>query len=487
MGRKYLGLDIQNAAVAAVLIDSGLKGNWIRAHSYIPFPEGADEPEALNAALETLVSQIDITGCSCIVSFPSEQIYFRNMSLPFKQAKKIKQILPFELEPTMPMPIDELVIDFHRIETGDDESVTRLIAATVDTQQLRTFLELLSGHGIDPEIVTAGGYSAALCLSLLGDIPENSVLVDIKGDKGTLFVLSSGQLHMVRTVPSGSLAAARIEMLCRNIRRTLIAHENQDEPLTGWPEKVYLSGPSLSDNGAEVDYAKHLQIPVQRTDLLNDVDVRLNNRPSETWQANRMNNALALALTEVFGIKALNFRRGPFAVTKRWAEHRKQIVRSAILLAAVAVLILTNIFIDYFAQKKKLGALNAEIREVFYSTFPDVRADLDTNVLPSEMRVKIDEARKAGMLPADSDGRPLMVDLLNEISRRIPGNIDATFTRMAIGDDNMIITGDTDSFNSVDLMKGRLEQTESFESVSIVSTNKNKSGNRIQFRLKLKF
>ena len=109
----------------------------------------ADESEALNAALETLVSQIDITGCSCIVSFPPEQIYFRNMSLPFKQAKKIKQILPFELEPTMPMPIDELVIDFHRIETGDDESVTRLIAATVDTQQLRTFLELLSGHGID--------------------------------------------------------------------------------------------------------------------------------------------------------------------------------------------------------------------------------------------------------------------------------------------------------------------------------------------------
>ena len=105
MSRKYLGLDIQNSALAAVLIESGLKGNWIRAHSYIPYPEGKDEIQGLEAALEALVSQVDIAGCSCIASFPSEHVFFRNMSVPFKQASKIRQVLPFELEPTMPMPI----------------------------------------------------------------------------------------------------------------------------------------------------------------------------------------------------------------------------------------------------------------------------------------------------------------------------------------------------------------------------------------------
>ena len=487
MSRKYLGLDIQNTALAAVLIESGLKGNWIRAHSYIPFPDGSDEVQGLEAALEALVSKVDIAGCSCIASFPAERVFFRNMSVPFKQANKIKQVLPFELEPTMPIPIERLVIDFHRIETGGDESTTRLIAATVDSERMQGFLDLLSGWGIDPEIVTAGGFPAALCLSRLGDIPENSVLVDLKGDKGTLFVLSAGQLHLVRTIPSGSLEAARVEMLCRNIRRTLIAHENKGDSPTGWPEKVFLSGPALSDNGAEVDFAKHLQIPVQRADLLNDVDVRLNNRPTEAWQPNRMNNALALALTEAVGIKALNFRKGPFAVTRRWDEHRKRIVRSAILLGALVALVFTNVLIDYFAQQKKLSALNAEIREIFYGTFPDVRADLDTNILPQEMRVRIDEARRAGLLPAGSDGNPLMIDMLNEISARIPAGIDVAFTRMAIGDDNVIIAGNTDTFNSVDLMKSRLEGAEIFESVTIVSSNKDKSGNRIQFRMKLKF
>ena len=486
MGKKYLGLDIQNSALATVLIDSGFKGNWIRSHSYIPFPEGLDQVQGLEAALDALISQIDITDCSCIASFPAEQVYFRNVNVPFKQGKKIKQVLPFELEPTMPLPIEDLVIDYHRIETDSDEPHTQLIAATVDTERMQAYLEVLSGYGIDPEVVTADGFSAAMCMSLLGDLPENAVLVDLKGDKGTIFILSSGQLHLVRTVPSGSLQATRIEMLCRNIRRTLIAHENQSDPQTGWPEKVFLTGPALSENGAEVDFAKHLQIPVQRADLLNDVSARLNNRPTEAWQPNRMNNALALALTEVVGIKALNFRKGPFAVTKRWAEHSKAITRSAILLAAVLVLILTNVFIDYFAQKKRLDALNAEIRQIFYSTFPDVKADLDPNILPQQMQVKIDEARRAGMIPIGGDGRALMVDILREISSRIPANIDVAFTRMAISDDNAIISGTTDTFNSVDAMKSRLEQAQIFETVTIVSTNKDKAGNRIQFRLKLK-
>ena len=136
VSRKYLGLDIQNSALAAVLIESGLKGNWIRSHAYIPFADGTDETQGLTAALEALVSQVDITGCSCISSFPAEQIFFRNINIPFKQPKKIRQVLPFELEPTMPMPIDQLVIDFHRIETGGEEPVTRLIAATVDTERM---------------------------------------------------------------------------------------------------------------------------------------------------------------------------------------------------------------------------------------------------------------------------------------------------------------------------------------------------------------
>jgi len=482
MGKKYLGLDIQNNALAAVLLNSRLKGNWIQAHAYIPFPEQTEWNSGLASALESLAAQFDVTGCVCIVSFPADQVYFRNIQVPFKHAKKIRQILPFELEPSMPLPVDRLIIDYLKIDIENAAENTELIAAAVDASRLESYLEMLSEFDIDPEIVTVGGYPAAVCLSLQTDIPANTLLVDITNDKGTLFGLSSGQLVLVRSVPSGSVASSRLKMLCQNIERTLYALDEVGS--YGFkPDKIFLTGPVSAGNGFEAEMAQQLEIPTQQTDLIKDAAVRISNRPTESWKADQMDNALALALMEISGAKGLNFRKGPFAITKRWVEHKKRIIRSGVLAAVALLLLLTNITIDYYTQKNRLNALNTQIIDIFQSTFPDVKKVV--NPL-HQMREKMKEVQRASLFPAGAQNNTQMVGILNELSRRIPGGIDVQFTRMVIGDDSVVIAGDTDTFNSVDTMKNRLETAKIFETVTIVSTNKDKAGNRIRFRLKLK-
>ncbi len=76
---------------------------------------------------------------------------------------------------------------------------------------------------------------------------------------------------------------------------------------------------------------------------------------------------------------------------------------------------------------------------------------------------------------------------MNDISKSIPDNIDAKFTRTVIGEDNVVINGDSDTFNSVDTIKNRLEQNKTFQSVTIVSTTKEDASNRIKFRLKITY
>ncbi len=484
MAKKFIGIDIQKNAVAAVVINSGFRGNWIQGHTYIPFSGQPEENSGLTAALGTLVDQIDVAGCSCVVSVPAEQVSFRNIQVPFKQVKKIRQILPFELEPSLPFPVERLIIDFHAIKTegqGQDEH-TDLIAAAADSARLESYLELLSSFGIDPEIVTVGGYPAAVCLSQLGDIPDNTLLLDIGEDKSTLFVFDAGQLSLVRSIPAGSEVLARKETLWQNIQRTLYAfEESRDDEFR--PERLYLTGPAPGENGFETEMARLLEVPARRTDLVNDTSARINNRPTESWKPDVMDNAFALALMDIIGIKGLNFRKGPFAVKKRWAEHRKNFIRSGILAAAVLILMLINFSIDYYSKKGQLNDLNSRIKKIFLSTFPDVRKVVDPL---QQMRVKIDEARKSSLFPTTSENNLLMIDILNELSKRIPAGIDARFTRMVIGEDSVVITGNTDTFNSVDTMKGRLEAAGIFEAVTIVSTSKDKSGNRIRFRLKVK-
>ncbi len=483
MGKRILGLDIQNKALAAVLVNSGFKESRVEAFTHIPFPDTEEGDNGLSAALDALVEEMPVADCVCIVSVPADHVAFRNLKVPFKQEKKIRQILKFELEPTLPFPIDDVVVDFHALKLDGQGEQTDLIAAACNASGLKTILDLLAARRIQPEIVTVSGFPSVLCLSRLGNIPESALVVDVRGDSSTIFVMNSGQLSMVRTLPADRAYESRTDMLGQNIQRTLYALEEiSSRPFR--PEQIFVTGPALGENGIVTALTRLLDVPITRIDLIKDIDTRIKATPSESWKPYQMNNALALTLIEVIGIKGLNFRQGPFAIKKRWTEYRKNIITSGILAAALLVVWLTAVSIEYFYKKNQLDKLNGQIREIFQTTFPDVKKIVDPL---QQMRVSIDELRKISLYPTDGKNTVLVIDVLNDISKSIPENIDAKFTRTVIGEDNVVINGDSDTFNSVDTIKNRLEQNKIFQSVTIVSTTKEDASNRIKFRLKITY
>ncbi|MGD2269374.1 MAG: type II secretion system protein GspL [Desulfobacterales bacterium] len=481
MSKNILGLDIRKSEISAVLINSSLKGNRIEAFTYVPISNRDEMEKNVAAALEVLLENMDITEAVCIASFPADQISFRNIAVPFKQPKKIKQILPFELEPTLPHAVEDLIIDFQVLNTAVSEEKTNLFTAAIDINSLKRYLDLLASFEIEPEKVTAGGYPIALCLTNLADLPENTLFLDLDGEKSTLSAFRSGQICLIRSFPLGIDDPSRHETVCKNIQRTIHAFEDTSG-LTFTPDKIFLTGSSLNETGLEKKVAQELDIPTQRPDLARDITLKIDNHPLPSWNPAKMDNALALALIEITGIGGLNFRKGPFAVAKRWAEYKKNLIRTGILAATVLLLAMVNVGFDFYAKRQKLNALTSQINGVFKSTFPDVKRVVDP---VQQMRVKIEEVRKTSLSPGKDTSSVRMIDILNEISARITPNIDVEFARLVIGEENVLITGDTDTFNSVDAMKGQLGQGDIFQEVTIVSTNKDKSGKRIRFKLKL--
>jgi len=483
MGKRILGLDIQNHAVAAVIVNSGFRSSRIEGHAFIPFDDPEADDRGLSAALDILVQRLDLNGCVCIASLPPEQASFRNLQVPFKQTKKIRQILPFELEPSLPFPVEEVVIDFHPIRNESIGEATDLIAAAYETAGMRFYLDRLAACRIDPRMVTVGAYAAAICLSRLGNnIPADSLVVDVGENSSTVFVLAGGQLRLVRSIPAGGRKPFRPEMLCQNIQRTLFALEDWTEP--GYlPEQVLVTGPSVGRNGMASDMSRLLDIPTVTTDLTRDTENRIDELPTDAWLPHQMNNALALALLEVLGIQGLNFRKGPFAIRKRWAEYKQNITVAAILAGVLLLAMLANVFLDYRTKAQRLDMLNQRITEIFRTNFPEVTRVVDPL---QQMRVKIDELKSATLSASDPGAQPPSVDILNEISRRIPAGVDVQFSRLVLGDESVVITGDSDTFNSVDTMKGSLESSELFPEVTIISTTKEAKDNRIRFRLRIR-
>jgi type II secretory pathway component PulL len=309
-------------------------------------------------------------------------------------------------------------------------------------------------------------------------------VISIGSHNSTLYILSDGQLCLARCIPAGSSPdSERVKTICKNILRTVSAFEASANR-SFQADKIFVTGTGAGENGFLETIGRTLKAPVEKTNLVDDTDARLNNRPEPTWNPDQMDNALALALIESIGIKGINFRKGPFAIKKRWAEHKKSIIRSGALAAVLLVCILANVIIDYHFKTERLDALNSRINEIFTSTFPEVQRIVDPL---QQMKAEIEETRRTSLFSPSGENDVFMIDILNELSLRIPKEMDVQFSRMVIGgDESIVITGDTDTFNTVDAMKGRLEEADVFKEVTIVSTTKDKDGTRIRFRVKIR-
>ncbi|MCP4110107.1 MAG: pilus assembly protein PilM [Desulfobacteraceae bacterium] len=502
MSRKTLGIDIRYDSVSAMLVKSGLKGNWIEDYVYVPVSDQylapvqpgeevkAKDGFTVGTALETIRSRMDTDGSVFAVSFPADQASYRNIYVPFRDQKKIRQVIPFELEPALPFPVEELVMDFHPVTNSKrvpDANHTDIIAAAIEKAKIQSYMDILVSLDMEPEIITVGGYPAALCLARFSNTPENWMFADISKTRCTIFAVSSGQISLIRSFPvsfmpnSGKASRRGTEMLCDIIQRTVSSF---DENLhSGFrPEEMLITGHGLNYPDFEHEAELILDIPVKRADIIRDTGAVVKYAPRDILPEHRiqMDNAFALALMENEGIGSLNFRRGPFAPKREWAEHKGSFISSGILACLVLVALFFNVWIEYSSMATQEEQLDSQIESIFKSAFPN-RKYMD-NVALKLMETAVEDAKKVEMIPKELEKNIKTVDIFNEISKLIPAKIDVELSRLVIALENVQINGNTDSFNSVDEIQSQLEKSTFFKRVTIITNRKVKD--RIQFKIK---
>jgi type II secretory pathway component PulL len=482
MSRKILGLDIRPDAVSAVLINSSIKGTFIEAHGHAPLSGRNKDKNDLSASLEIITQKMNISDSICVASFPAEEISFRNIQVPFKGAKKIKKILPYELEPTLPFPVENIIMDFIHIEIPDHANTKNIITAAVEKLKLQTFLDTLSTFNIEPEIVTVGGYPTAWSLANYLDSQKNWLCIDINKNKSTIFIILSGKICLIRSfaIPADA-RSYKLNSLCGNIRQTIYALEKiigLDFELDGG----FITGCGINDLDLDKDIEQALGFPIERLNILQITNILKQQSPPASWIPFLMDNALSLALMEVEGTKGFNFRKGPFALKKFWEENKKNLIQTAVFFILILFLGWFNVFLDSYFMEKRLARLDQQIKGIFTSTFPEVKNIVDP---VQQMTIKIQQAKENALLPGETEKHIRAIDILNTISRAIPKDVDVTLKTFVLGAESVSISGDTDSFNSVDNIKSKLEQADIFKKIVISSANIDKLDNRVRFKLKV--
>jgi Tfp pilus assembly protein PilN len=245
---------------------------------------------------------------------------------------------------------------------------------------------------------------------------------------------------------------------------------------------LFLSGDDPGDSGLQKNLEERLDIPVEPSNLIRDRNIRLTNPTDDSWHPGRFDNALALCLTETEGSPPFNFRREFFTKKKFWMDHTRDMMHTGVLAGVVLLMCLTGYIVDAYSLNRKVARIDHEISDIFTSTFPEVKI---SGAPLEQMQAKIKEQKKSAIFSDEDQPDIRIIDILNNVSKHIPKELDVKITKLTVSAGNVMIAGDTDKFNSVDDMKNSLEKGEIFSAVTITSANLDRSGNRVDFKLKL--
>lgn len=485
MSQSILGIEIRSDSVSAVLIASSISGYRIEGHRHVQMTGVSESWEsAVATALKEAVDPFIKAGTGSIVSIPAKSLSFRNIRFPFKQPNKIAQVLSFELEPTLPFSVEDAVIGFDTLSVPEDTDHTYVVAAAIEKKTLAVYLDILSAAGIKPEAIFFNGYTNARCLARFDQMPDQWIFIDLEKQKATLLAVVSGQIAMARNSLLHSRCKSTQETLSVLIRHSLISLE-VSHPFSFHPKIIVVSGSDQVNPNLLTDLEKDLKIPAIRFDLFRTMSSKGKKlTPAIPWNSSSGDSVLSVAMAGTEQIRGMNLLKGPYASRKRLSEYRASLARTGILLTVAVILAFAILLTERYLTEKKINRMDKRMTQLFQSTFPEEKVIVDSF---QQMKAKIAEIKKKSAFSID---RPLdirRIDLLKELSTRILKDLDLKIGRMVIGNEDILITGNTSTFNSVNDIKGQLEGSSMFSQVTISSANLDRAGSRVDFTLTIRF
>ena len=483
MSRRILAIDIRNHSLSALLLTTGMKNMVVENCTAIEInakSETHSETEALSAALAELKSAFDTTNASVVIGLPAWHSHYRVLNLPFADEKRIRQILAFELEPILPLPVDRLISDFSLTAKEDGATV---LTATTDRQYLDAVINTLVENGLRPQTVVPGGFALPTRFSHHKEhFPDQYLIMDIDGDRATLFAVGQERILTARSLPFDVSTDDTMRMLGTSIRQTLLGFADT-VAYRYQPETLYVTGQETLHQMVIEGLGDFNSIKVQNIDL-RTLETRIEFSPSATeCQTTVPDGALALALTEAEQKADFYYHRTGSAVHNLWASYKSYLKVPMALMSVIIFLFFIGIFWELHVFNQRVGRINQEILAVMQSAFPEITT---ISGRPADlMKSKLEEFKKGQVEYSVSGGPALTIDILQQISDLIPKEVEVLLNRLNVSSDVVTISGETVDYNTVEDIKSRLEQSPLFKAVSITNSDRDKSGKKVRFRLKI--
>ena len=211
---ECVGLDIGQTALKAVRFRRRLTGRESVEYFHQPIPYGRQEhtePAYRTAMLRNFLWQHGLYGSGEIVTaLPCQDVFVRTLSFPFRDASKLAQIVPFEMENLIPMPLEDVTVGSlllparESLEGQAKVKGSDVLVTAAPKAKIAEHLRFMASADLNPSVITIDGmalFSVSQFLKEEGaQVPGDMAIIDVGASKTTLCLVHEGRPVLLRTV-----------------------------------------------------------------------------------------------------------------------------------------------------------------------------------------------------------------------------------------------------------------------------------------------
>lgn len=447
--RSVVGLQLEGTFMAAVQVSNPFNSPVV---DKVAFHE-VREPEQVSHELETFFQREGLNPEVLVTSLPTSQATIREIQVDFRNQRKLDRIIKYQMEPHVPHPIEDMVVDFFPSEPGKP-----ILAMGIQKGIITRHLGILSTAHMAPQLVS------------LEDIALFHLFLKspwVSGEHPVAILHASGERRVVQVIRGGRLEFIRVlrgnKNIAAQIKETLSLYGLKGkEPV----REILITGRTEAEEGLVEGVRKQTGVEASLWRPFDQIRHGLGDLTTD-FQT-RLSVPLGLAIGMINGgSRRFNLLREEFAL-----KESLNLSNLFIFMLCAVVLFLGlftfQLYKNVSIQQKSHDALNARIRGIFMETFPGT-----TNIIRGReaaqmmQRISAETSQYRWLEEMTSEGT--MLDALMVLSQRMAGYADVRVDNISVETGKINLDGRASSFKSVDGLKGRLTEGEAFKNVKLVS------------------
>lgn len=517
MAHTITGIDLGCWSVKFTVLEAGFRRSRtiarfeeLIAQDERPFAER--QQEALKQGASRLPS-----GTTAYVALPGEMLTLRVLDLPFADARKIDQVVGYEMEGQMIHELHDVILDHAvlsaRGKAAEAEQACRALVVAARIEDVRTMLAALQACNVEPRSLYAAPLlyrplSPAVLVDELGEerVPGARVVVDIGHRRSNVCFVMGDEVVFARTLlhggeeitkslhrasngtwtleqaeqgkvqlgfvasrarPAQTSVEMRVDVvvrealqpLLRDLRQTLSSFSAKDKSPV---EEILLTGGGARLTGLAGFLQDELGLVV--SPLIAPAEPKESrdaetSKPAEPNDDDRFVLADAVARVGARGSREIDLRRGEFQYRASFSIVRQRAAHLLVLAASLAAC--AGIYATI--TMRRLSAEQKVLKTQFETAAKELFGNSHMEAADVSAALRRNQKDEMVSLP-----KATAYDLLDEISRRIPpaDKVTIDIDDLDIRAKKTSIKGTIDSAAAVDEIVAKLKEIECFEEIA---------------------